>query len=127
MRRTRSFPAGLRAGRNVFGVSYRGHPTSRVGSGTADTKYPIAADATFWKDRVGVARLAWGEHVLLNDDRLSAVCPRHRRDLQGALDSRSANCERALTCRRRLRPRGSPAVNSPQLSLSRSGRDGSCT
>lgn len=49
---------------DLFGVSYRGRPTTIAQRETLDANFAITVDENYWKQRVGVATLTWPEFVV---------------------------------------------------------------
>jgi hypothetical protein len=60
---------------DLFGVSYRGRPKTPSGRPALDENFARALDENYWKQRTGIARLAWKDHPLIHDDRLSKLVP----------------------------------------------------
>jgi hypothetical protein len=60
---------------DLFGVSFRGRPSSAAAPAPLDANFARHLDARYWQDRVGAATLAWSEHPLVNDDRLGELVP----------------------------------------------------
>jgi len=60
---------------DLFGVSYQGRPGAPEKRPDLDPNFAVGIDETYWKQRVGVARLTWMDHPLVRDRRLSELVP----------------------------------------------------
>ena len=72
---------------DLFGVSYRGRPKAPEKRTDLDENFAVAVDDNYWKQRVGVARLAWTDHALVRDRRLSELVPGKTATFRGPLVS----------------------------------------
>jgi hypothetical protein len=72
---------------DLFGVSYRGRPKAPEKRTDLDENFAVAIDENYWKQRVGVARLAWTDHALVRDRRLSELVPGKAATFRGPLVS----------------------------------------
>jgi hypothetical protein len=70
---------------DVIGVSYKGRPKAPEKRPELDANFAITADAAYWKQRVGVARLSWSDHALVRDERLEALVPTKAVTFRGPL------------------------------------------
>jgi len=61
--------------KDLFGVSYRGRPGAPEKRADLDENVAVAVGESYWKQRIGVARLAWTEHALVRDRPLSELVP----------------------------------------------------
>jgi hypothetical protein len=52
-----------------------GRPDAPVKRTELDTNFAIAIDENYWKERLGVARLTWSGHELVQDERLRRLVP----------------------------------------------------
>ncbi len=60
---------------DLFGVSFRGRPAAPNTRPELDANFAVTVDEAYWRQRVGVATLSWGEHPLLQDARLAELVP----------------------------------------------------
>jgi hypothetical protein len=60
---------------DLFGISYRGRPKASQARPELDPNFAIAIDERYWRERVGVATVRWGDHPLLRDARLEELVP----------------------------------------------------
>ena len=60
---------------DVLGVRYEGRPKAPIVRPELDANFAVSLDESYWRDRVGVARLTWTEHELRSDDRLMQLVP----------------------------------------------------
>ncbi len=70
---------------DLIGVSYKGRPKAPEKRPELDANFAITADAAYWQQRVGVARLSWTEHALTRDERLAALVPTKAVTFRGPL------------------------------------------
>jgi hypothetical protein len=68
-------PRGDFALADVLGVSYAGRPQARLQRAELDANFAVALDESYWTQRVGAARLQWGEHQITQDEKLKEYCP----------------------------------------------------
>jgi hypothetical protein len=78
-------PRGDFALADLFGVSYQGRPKAPLQRTALDANFAVALDDAYWKQRTGVATLTWGDHALLDDDRLKRLVPRKSVNFRGPL------------------------------------------
>ena len=72
---------------DLFGVSYRGRPKAPEKRAELDENFAVGVDENYWKQRVGVARLAWTDNALMRDRRLSELVPGKSVTFRGPLVS----------------------------------------
>jgi hypothetical protein len=60
---------------DLFGISYRGRPATTAQRETLDVNFAITVDENYWKQRVGVATLTWGDSPILDDPKLRELVP----------------------------------------------------
>lgn len=60
---------------DLFGVSFRGRPSPTSMPVPLDENFARSLDASYWKERVGVATLTWQDQPLLNDAKLEELVP----------------------------------------------------
>jgi hypothetical protein len=60
---------------DVFGVSYRGRPTSVIDRSAIDVNFAAPLTEEYWQQRVGAATLTWGDHPLCNVRALKELVP----------------------------------------------------
>lgn len=60
---------------DLFGVSYRGRPQPTGNRPALDANFAVAIDDAYWNERIGVGRLSWTDHPLVQDDVLRALVP----------------------------------------------------
>jgi hypothetical protein len=60
---------------DLFGVSFRGRPGVAAKRPKLDENFAWTLDEAYWKQRVGVAMLSWGDHPLIRDPRLKTLVP----------------------------------------------------
>jgi hypothetical protein len=70
---------------DLFGVSYQGRPHAPLTRTALDANFAVAVDEAYWQQRVGVARLSWAEHALVNDARLQELTPARSAVFRGPL------------------------------------------
>ena len=64
---------------DLFGVAFRGRPQGPVVREALDENFARGLDLEhYFRERVGTAMLAWGEHPLTEDERLEALDPLRR-------------------------------------------------
>jgi hypothetical protein len=68
-------PRGDFALADLFGVSFRGRPQTTSSPAPLDENFARHLDERYWQERVGVATLSWGEHPVLDDERLRELVP----------------------------------------------------
>ncbi|HEV3345173.1 MAG TPA: alpha-amylase family protein [Pirellulales bacterium] len=78
-------PRGDFALADVLGVTYDGRPQAPLKRAQLDANFAVTVDERYWKDRTGLARLAWNEHPLVNDERLQELVPRRSVAFRGPL------------------------------------------
>jgi Trehalose utilisation len=70
---------------DLIGVAYRGRPRAPEKRPELDENFAITLDESYWKERVGVARLSWTDHLLLRDERLAQLVPTRSVTFRGPL------------------------------------------
>jgi hypothetical protein len=60
---------------DVFGVGFLGRPAAPTERPPLDENFARTLDEAYWQARVGVARLTWKKHELLEDARLQELVP----------------------------------------------------
>ncbi|HWB11701.1 MAG TPA: hypothetical protein VG826_20895 [Pirellulales bacterium] len=78
-------PRGDFALADVFGVSFEGRPKAPLERAKLDANFAVTVDERYWQERTGVARLAWKDHPLFNDDRLRQLVPGQAANFRGPL------------------------------------------
>jgi hypothetical protein len=78
-------PRGDFALADVFGVSFEGRPSAPLERANLDANFAVTVDERYWKERTGVAQLAWKDHALFADDRLRRLVPRGAVNFRGPL------------------------------------------
>lgn len=68
---------------DVFGVSYVGRPKAPLQRPTLDANFAITVDEHYWRQRTGVAKLAWKDHPLVHDTRLHRLVPQRSATFRG--------------------------------------------
>jgi hypothetical protein len=90
---------------DLFGVSYRGRPKAPEQRAKLDENFAVAVDESYWKQRVGVARLAWTDHALIRERRLTELVPQKSVTFRGPL-VRVSEPMRAAEVALRMTPEG---------------------
>ncbi len=70
---------------DVLGVSFIGRPGPTEQRPQLDENFARTLDENFWKQRVGVARLSWTDHPLLDDSVLKQLVPSQSVQFRGPL------------------------------------------
>src|SRR5262249_52986729 len=70
---------------DLFGVRYQGRPKEPLRRPELDPNFAVGLDAAYWKQRQGVARLTWGDHELVRDERLRRLVPGRSVNFRGPL------------------------------------------
>ncbi|MGH7138466.1 MAG: hypothetical protein ACREHD_22170, partial [Pirellulales bacterium] len=114
-------PRGEFALADVLGVSYEGTPRVPLERAELDANFAVAVDERYWKERTGVARLAWDEHPLLNDEKLHQLVPQRSVTFRGPLVrvSPRANDARVVAT---MTPEGSAGEALPAIVVRSFGR-----
>ncbi len=60
---------------DVFGVSYRGRPSSVIDRSAIDVNFAVPLTEEYWQQRVGAATLTWGNHSLFDVAALKELVP----------------------------------------------------
>jgi hypothetical protein len=78
-------PRGDFALADVFGISFEGRPKAPIERAKLDANFAVTVDERYWQERTGVARLAWTDHPLFDDDRLRQLVPGRAANFRGPL------------------------------------------
>lgn len=113
-------PRGDFALADVFGVHYGGRPTAPLERPKLDGNFAVAVDEAYWKQRTGVATLAWQEHPLLEDERLRGLVPTRRVTFRGPLVRVTEPVDGAVPVR--MAPEGSAEPPLPAVVVRQHGK-----
>lgn len=69
--------------KDLFGVSFRGHPSALVQRESLDANFALTVDEAYWKHRVGAATLTWNDSPIWDDATLRELVPHRRATFKG--------------------------------------------
>jgi hypothetical protein len=90
---------------DLFGVRYQGRPKAPEKRPELDVNFAVTVDENYWKQRTGVATLAWDDHALVRDLRLNQLVPQKSATFKGPLVQVSAPAD-AKEVALRMTPEG---------------------
>jgi hypothetical protein len=106
---------------DLFGVSFRGRPSSPTAPAPLDENFARHLDTSYWQERLGVATLAWNDHSLVRDDRLQELVPTRNVLFRGPQVLVSEPADRGeVACT--LAPEGMPGASFPAIVARRFGK-----
>jgi hypothetical protein len=91
---------------DLFGVKYQGRPKAPERRPELDVNFAVTVDEDYWKQRTGVATLAWDDHSLVRDLRLYELVPHKSATFKGPLVQVSSPAD-AKEVALRMTPEGS--------------------
>jgi hypothetical protein len=106
---------------DVFGVSFLGRPAAPQQRPALDENFVRSLDESYWKERVGVATLNWGEHALVQDARLKQLVPRGSVRFRGPL-VRVSEPDKGEEVVIRMKPEGVEGAPLPAAVLRNGGK-----
>jgi hypothetical protein len=106
---------------DLFGVSFRGRFDVAQKRPKLDENFAWALDEAYWKQRVGVGLLSWGDHPLVRDRRLKELVPHGSVRFRGPLVRVSEPANKAEVVVR-VKPEGAPDAASPAIILRQVGK-----
>lgn len=68
---------------DLFGVSYRGRPSTSVKREQLDANFAVSVDEAYWRQRVGAAALHWTDSPIWTDRTLSELVPTRSATFKG--------------------------------------------
>ena len=104
---------------DVFGVSYRGRPAPAGDRPALDENFAAVLGEDYWKRRVGVATLTWGDHPVWRDARLRDLVPGKSVNFRGPLVRVSEPAANEAAVRMTLEGKGQASL--PAVVLRRFG------